>query len=85
MSSGTTSLSGKNAGRPTTQIAPRTAPATDPSPPITTMANEQGRVRHGEVAGRGDALDVGGQRGPAQRGDAAGQGEGPQLRGWPTP
>ena len=37
VNSGTSSLSGKNAGRPITQSAPRTGPTTEPSPPITTI------------------------------------------------
>ena len=48
VSSGTRSLSGKNAGRPITQMAPSTVPATEPSPPITTIettSNESATVK----------------------------------------
>jgi hypothetical protein len=34
-------LPGKNAGRPTTQRAPRMGPATEPRPPMTTMATRR--------------------------------------------
>ena len=38
VSSGTRSLSGKKAGRPMTHGAPSTGPATEPRPPMTTIA-----------------------------------------------
>ena len=38
VSSGTRSLVGKNAGSPMTHSAPRIGPATEPRPPITTIA-----------------------------------------------
>ena len=80
VSSGTRSLSGKNAGRPITQTAPSTVPATEPSPPITTIDTSEQRVGDGEEAVARDRLDVGGEERAAEGGEAAGQGEGPELR-----
>ena len=57
VSSGTSSLSGKNAGRPTTHSAPSTGPTTEPSPPITTIDTRMQRVLdEEEPLGEGDRL-----------------------------
>ena len=80
VSRGTMSLSGKKAGSPMTHAAPRTVPDTEPKPPMTTIATSMSESVDREDPVARHPLQVGGEQGAPHRGQAPGQGEGPELR-----